>query len=223
MSQRKYGLFVIMDLMHLIVCEKNLLTRTGLAELIKQQSPEIFVHQVSDGKELVTLIQQQDYQAVLIGVASDLEGIETAWFIKRYWPKISIYLYFTQTLVGDPYLETIQEISCILFNKSDTSPLAIFLDNLMKSKNEHYYSNTVKIITHIKTDIFLDVEVSLSRKEKQLLNLICKQYNTKEIAEIMNIKKRTIESHRKNLATKLNVKNSIGLALFAVKLGIYKI
>tara|TARA_R110002126_G_scaffold291063_2_gene450213 strand:+ start:18214 stop:18879 length:666 start_codon:yes stop_codon:yes gene_type:complete len=58
---------------------------------------------------------------------------------------------------------------------------------------------------------------SLSDRELEVLRLITKQYSTTEIADSLCLGISTIDSHRKNLLKKLKVKNSVGLAMYAVK------
>jgi len=58
---------------------------------------------------------------------------------------------------------------------------------------------------------------SLSERELEVLRLITKQYSTTEIADALCLGISTIDSHRKNLLKKLKVKNSVGLAMYAVK------
>jgi len=58
---------------------------------------------------------------------------------------------------------------------------------------------------------------SLTRREYQILKLIAQQYTTKEISETLHISDSTVETHRKNLIKKTNVKNSVGLAIFAMR------
>lgn len=56
---------------------------------------------------------------------------------------------------------------------------------------------------------------SLTERETDVLKLIAQEYNTKEIAGQLFISVNTIETHRKNLIRKLNVKNVVGLAIYA--------
>ncbi|MEN8776774.1 MAG: response regulator transcription factor [Polaribacter sp.] len=58
---------------------------------------------------------------------------------------------------------------------------------------------------------------SLTTTEKQVMSLVAKELSTGEIAKKMKISHHTVESHRKQLLKKLDVKNSIGLAMYAVK------
>jgi len=58
---------------------------------------------------------------------------------------------------------------------------------------------------------------SLTKREVQVLKLVAQQYSTREIGEELHISESTVETHRKNLMKKVKVKNSVGLAIFALK------
>jgi DNA-binding NarL/FixJ family response regulator len=57
----------------------------------------------------------------------------------------------------------------------------------------------------------------LSSREIDILNLICKEYSTKEISESLFVSFHTVESHRANLLTKAGAKNTAGLVRWAVE------
>ncbi|MGS0526672.1 response regulator transcription factor [Zobellia nedashkovskayae] len=63
-------------------------------------------------------------------------------------------------------------------------------------------------------------EVHLTDREKQVLKLIANEYTTQEIADELFLSKHTIESYRKNLISKLQVKNLAGLTKHAIKIGL---
>lgn len=60
----------------------------------------------------------------------------------------------------------------------------------------------------------------LTRREKEILNLIVNEYTTNQIADKLFISISTIETHRLNLLSKLDVKNSVGLVKKAILLGL---
>jgi DNA-binding NarL/FixJ family response regulator len=60
----------------------------------------------------------------------------------------------------------------------------------------------------------------LSDRDILFLRLIAEEKETEEIAKTMNLAKRTVETYRINLKTKLGAKNTVGLVLFAIKNGI---
>lgn len=62
--------------------------------------------------------------------------------------------------------------------------------------------------------------IQLSEKEKSILQLICSEYTSKEIADQLNMSLRTIETYRQSLQEKTGSKNSAGLILYAIRNGI---
>jgi len=66
------------------------------------------------------------------------------------------------------------------------------------------------------------VPVVLSKREKEILHLICKEYNTSEIAQRLYLSPRTVEGHRNNLLQKTGRRNTAGLVLFALKYRLFE-
>ena len=76
---------------------------------------------------------------------------------------------------------------------------------------------TVKTIeNNINHDEF-SMRFSITNREKEIIREILKEKSNSEIGEILQISKRTVETHRKNIMLKLNVKNSIGIAVKALR------
>jgi len=72
-----------------------------------------------------------------------------------------------------------------------------------------------------KTDFNLNTEnVVLTRREKEILQLIVQEHSNQQIAEKLFISMRTVENHRFNLQQKLKVKNMIGLVKVAIQMGL---
>jgi len=69
---------------------------------------------------------------------------------------------------------------------------------------------------NINNDEF-SIKFSLTKREKEIISEILKEKSNSEIGEILQISKRTVETHRKNIMLKLDVKNSIGIAVKALK------
>lgn len=88
-------------------------------------------------------------------------------------------------------------------------------------ENGFYYNSVVnramrkKLTSQIK-DKGLLMEWGLNGREKQVLNLICKEYTSREIAEKLSISQKTVEKVRHNLLGKTGSKNIIGLVKFAI-------
>lgn len=63
-------------------------------------------------------------------------------------------------------------------------------------------------------------KISLTRRELEVLKLIANEYTNEEIAKKFELSKRTIDSHRQNILSKLQVKNTAGLIKYAIRLGL---
>ncbi len=63
----------------------------------------------------------------------------------------------------------------------------------------------------------LNSEIVLSDKEKEVIQLLCREYTAAEIAEKMDISARTVESIKDRLMERFGTKNTAGLVFFAVK------
>lgn len=76
--------------------------------------------------------------------------------------------------------------------------------SLLKSLNQ-----ADKKVSHIK----------LTPREVEVLKLIAEEYSNQEIAETLYISSRTVDTHRRNLLEKLQLKNTAGLVKFAIQNG----
>ena len=61
------------------------------------------------------------------------------------------------------------------------------------------------------------LKFKLTKREKEIIRHILKEQSNADISEILQISKRTVETHRKNIMLKLDVKNSIGIAVKVLK------
>ncbi len=65
------------------------------------------------------------------------------------------------------------------------------------------------------------VEIPLTDREKEILELICKEYSNPEIADKLFISTRTVEAHKRNLLEKTGCKNIAGLVVYAIERNLF--
>lgn len=96
----------------------------------------------------------------------------------------------------------------------------------IKSVSEfgHYINNitiaALRNYSDAKTNTLYSISkipIELSKREVEVIVLICKEYTNAEIAEKLFISSRTVEGHRLNLIQKIGCKNSAGIVLFAIR------
>jgi len=86
---------------------------------------------------------------------------------------------------------------------------------------EQYFCDSIKekMLTSFSSNKSVDDEPrkSITKRELEILQLVVKEFTTKEISEQLTISINTIDTHRKNIMRKLEVKNTIGLVKYAIK------
>ena len=93
----------------------------------------------------------------------------------------------------------------------------------------YFNSDTLKAIQHSATHkagvqkSISNIPVQLTEREKQVLQLICKEHSNAEIGEQLFLSTRTVEGHRNNLLVKTGCRNTAGLVLFAIKYSLFQI
>jgi two-component system response regulator NreC len=104
------------------------------------------------------------------------------------------------------------------------APLEELNAALIKIHNgESYFSKEINIgdtEDDFRSTITIDeksITEILSRREQEVLKLICREYSNAEIAAQLFLSVSTVETHRKNLIAKLGVNNTVGLVKFALK------
>ena len=91
-----------------------------------------------------------------------------------------------------------------------------------------YYSNNVSqvLLKHISKGTRPkdnNIKIPITKREEEILRLIAQEYSNPEIAKELFISIRTVDTHRRNLLDKLQVKNTAGLVKYAYKLGLVQL
>lgn len=83
---------------------------------------------------------------------------------------------------------------------------------------ETYYSTDIMKahMDYVRRQYVGGTQIRLTRREQEILQLLVEEYNTQEMGEILNIGEAGVETHRRNLRSKLEVKNSAGLVREAI-------
>jgi DNA-binding NarL/FixJ family response regulator len=195
----------------------------GLALLLNKQEGIEVTGTATSGKELLGCVQKGlDADVLLLDVyLPDMPEEEIVQQIRAAYPDLRI-VYLT-LLRGTRYVHKLAKYNIqgyILKNAS--------LDELVGAlRSVHdggrYFSKDIHIGDRdedFRNTITIEdrqIDEILSRRELEVLRLICKEYSNAEIAEKLFLSVSTVETHRKNLIAKLGVNNTVGLVKFALR------
>ena len=200
------------------------LFRKGMRSLIEDFEGMEVILEATSGTDLLQQLANTtplpDVLLLDLNMAN-LNGIETAKVLQKDYPSIKAIIlssYFSKAFVinlieigASAYLpknalpeevaQTIQEVIAKGFSYND-AVMQIIRENMVQK-------NRPKLKTPFK--------INLTKREQEILELICNQATTAEIAKQLFISTRTVEGHRNNLLQKLGCRNTAGLVVFALQ------
>lgn len=138
-----------------------------------------------------------------------MNGIEVCARIKKMYPRIVVLAMSSQS-ERSIVMQMIKSGANGYLLKSAT--IDEFRDCIHQAMNgKMAFSNEVKLIVE-KTDVNdLKAVLKLTKREKEILVLLSKGKSTQEISDLLFLSYLTVQTHRRNLLTKFQVKNAIEL------------
>lgn len=212
------------DNIKIALADDEVLFRKGISFILQREPNFDIVFEANNGKELVDFIKEnKDTPDVILMDLKmpELDGVEATKFIHEKNAEIRIIAltsYNTKSFIAN----MIKLGAASYLIKNSTPSEVIFTIKEVVEKGFYYDATVMKIIhedvlsgKNNKKDE--EEEKLLTRREKEILKLICKQFTTSEIAEKLFISPRTVEGHRNNLLLKTESKNTAGLVIYGIR------
>jgi len=176
-----------------------------------------------NGKELQEKMQQKKIvpDIILIDVNMPvMNGIETATWLFEQYPQVKLVaLSMNDT---DKAIIGMLKAGCCAYLLKDTHPNELE-KALQEISTKGYYNADVSNINFRRLLQAEKEALHINEKEKQFLQLACSDKTYKQIAAIMGVTERTVDSYRENLFQKLKVQSRVGLALEAIRKELVKL
>ncbi|OEU83295.1 MAG: DNA-binding response regulator, partial [Desulfobulbaceae bacterium C00003063] len=180
--------------------------------------------EVSDGEELLAFLETETVDMVILDISMrKINGVEVAGRVKKKYPGIKILMLTMHDSQQVFYNAMVAGADGYLLKDDSGEELLIAIEKVQNGKK--YISPT--LTDDITDDVFRmhrdgkkSLYQELSKREKQVLQLVVDGNTSKEMAEHLGLSPRTIDHHRSRLLKKLNKKNSVDLVNFAVRSGL---
>jgi DNA-binding NarL/FixJ family response regulator len=180
------------------------------------------VGEASNGKDLLEIIDSLDVDVIIMDISMPgVDGIEATTKVLEKHPGIKV---IALTMFSDEeyYYKMIQAgVTGYLLKESGKEELAAALNTVVSGEN--YFSqkvlhNIIVNMNNVKTFKKNNPEeTKLTKRETEILTLICQGLSNQEISDKLCLSLRTIEGHKSNLLSKTGVRNSISLVMYAMK------
>lgn len=214
-------------LLSVLVVDDHPVFRHGLADILEALAFVRNVDQAGNGNEAMQLVSKKKYDIILLDLSMPekdgllfLEELRGKRMANK--PKVIVISTFSDS----SRVNAARELGVYGYIMKDT-PVRELRDALMMvAEGEPYFSANIQkiIMDHIvKTKFYHPAATTLTRQEKLVLGMICRQMSTKQIAEALFLSEKTIKRHRSKIRQKSGTRNTAGMITFAVEHGIYTI
>lgn len=207
----------------IVLVDDEVLFRKGISFLLQKEKNIEVLFEASNGEELISHLNNNEAKPDIIIMDLKmpvLNGVEATKIIRKFFPEIKIIAltsYDTKAFV----INMIQ-VGAVAYLIKNTTPKDLTNTiNEVACKGFYYNENILKtikdtILTTKNSKINLETSF-LSPREIEILQLICNQKTTAEIAEKLFLSPRTVEGHRNNLLLKTESRNIAGLVVYAIQ------
>ena len=212
------------NMTRVLIVDDHQLVIEGLQLTLEQAGDMECVGAANDGQAALRILEKVSADVVLLDINMEgMNGLETCRALHHRHPSLSILVLSTLSEASMVKAMLEEGASGYLLKNANTTELLKAIRKV--HSGQRYYSPEVAeaVMNSIgaaspKSD--LPVLPALTRREQQVLQLIENEYTTAEIAETLNIKFATVETHRRNLLVKLGARNTAGLVRIGLKYGL---
>lgn len=212
----------------IVIADDHEMFRDGFKLMLTKQPSIQLLGEAENGRELLQLTQSLQPDVVVTDIKMPImDGIEATQKIKTLFPEMGI--------IG---LSMFDEDDLIV-DMLEAGAKGYLLKNAGKEHiveaiktvydGDPYYCKTTsnkltQMIAKSKYNPYTRKEkIEFTDREKEIIELISKEYSNKEIAEKLFLSIRTVEGHRLKIMEKTGVKNTVGLVVYAIKNNLLKL
>ncbi|POY36756.1 DNA-binding response regulator [Solitalea longa] len=206
----------------LTIADDHIMVINGLKTMLEKHDGISIISTNINGKELLDSLALAQPDVLLLDIQMPgMTGIELCPIIVKTYPGIKI---ITLTSFEESHYvkQMIRNgVSGYLLKNTDQNTLIEAIEAVYNGQ-QFIDPQIQKILLEesLSGKKVSSYEIPLTKREKEILKLVAEEKSNQEIADLLFISLRTVETHRLNLSQKLNIKNTAGLVKEAIKRGL---
>lgn len=210
-------------LIRVLLADNHTLVRAGLRALLQNIEGIQVVAEAGDGREALHLIAVHQPDLVLMDIAMpEMNGLEATAHVVKEFPQVRVIILSMHA--NEEYVLQALRSGAMGYVLKDAGISELELAVRAIVRGETYLSPAVS--KHVVADYVRRVSSEpssleqLTSRQREILQLIAEGRTTKEIADLLYVSVKTVETHRLQLMKRLNIHDVAGLVRYAIRMGL---
>jgi two-component system response regulator NreC len=206
----------------IVIADDHEIFRDGLKLMLGKYSEIHIAGEAQNGLELVELVKEHNPEVILTDIKMPvMDGIDAVKKITAMNTEAGIIC--LSMFDEDDLIIDMMEAGAkgYLLKNSDKQEIIAAITTVYHGNYFYSKSTSNKLVNLIAKSRFnpyiKKVKPEFSEREIEIIKIICQGFSNKEIGEKLFLSSRTVEGHRQRIMEKMDVKNSVGLVVYAVK------
>tara|TARA_R110002020_G_scaffold471144_1_gene697654 strand:- start:5106 stop:5771 length:666 start_codon:yes stop_codon:yes gene_type:complete len=204
---------IAMPKIQILLIDDHKIVLEGTASLLSSLDPYTVAATASSGKDAIELLKTRDFDILVTDYElPDFSGLDIIRVARSINPEIKVIvlsMHDDRSVVKELLKENID--SFVLKNDAHSS-LVQALEKVSCGKK--YFSDEISEIL-VRTINTPQEKSDLSPRETEIIKLVVRDFSTKQIAEVLFISEKTVETHRKNILRKTDCSSLVSLVNYA--------
>ena len=215
-----------MSHLRILLVDDHKMVRDGIRLILQaQKSWPVKVDEAADGDQAFYLAKSFLYDVIVLDInMPGMDGVETAHKILSYTQNKHI---LALTMYDeDTYISKMVETGVLGYILKNSGAEQLIEATKKVAKGEKYFSSDVAIklmepshhdelVEKKNEELYL--HAAITDRQLEVLKGIANELTSIEIAKMMNVSRKTVDTHRMNLMKRLGVKNTAGLIRYALE------
>jgi DNA-binding NarL/FixJ family response regulator len=209
-----------------LIADDHPIVRKGLRQLLEAEADMEVVAEAGDGMDALEKVRAHHPDVLLLDIAMPrLTGLEAAQMVKDTSPETRIVI--LSMYEKEAYARQALDAGALGYILKGGPSEEILGAIRAVAKGRYYLSSS---ITSSVVDVYLKGRLpsaapdegyqSLSERERQVFLLLVEGLSTTQIADTLCISPKTVEKHRLNVATKLDIDSPVEMVKYAIRIGL---
>ncbi len=206
-----------------LLSDDHTLVREGLRSLLSKIPDVTVVAETGNGQEALALARKLQPDIAILDISMPgLNGLELAERFRKEFPNLHVIILSMHA--QEDFVRKALRVGAVGYLLKNASPTELEEALNAALKGEYYLSNQISkhvigeyirgTLTHSET------KEELTSRQREILQLIAEGHSTKEIATLLQVSTKTVETHRLQLMERLHIHDIPGLVRYAIRIGL---